>query len=251
MALYLGENKISANSVSSNYAEGYEAGKQAGYDSFWDNFQYEKGAPQAYEYAFSGKIIWNRKSFIPKYDIVCGAGYTVTSMFLQMDNGEYEDKIIDLTAWLEHLGRKLDTSRAWFFNSMFQTCYLQRIPEINMTSARGADYMFNSFQGYTVDKLIVNEGCTWVNAFNSAKNLVNITFEGTIGKSISFHSSPLSIESMKSVIAHLKNYTDTTDVNTQTVKFTDDCWAALEADSVAPDGNTWRDYVETTLGWLT
>jgi hypothetical protein len=60
-------------------------------------------------------------------------------MFVGMDAGEREeDKIIDFAVWLEHLGRKLDTSRVWFFNNMFQSCYLQRVPEINMTNAQDA-----------------------------------------------------------------------------------------------------------------
>lgn len=76
----------------------------------------------------------------------------------------------------------------------------------------------------------------------------NITFEGEIGRSINFSYSPLSVESMKNVIEHLVNYTGTEKELSYTVTFTEACWTKLEADSTAPNGGTWKEYV-ASLGW--
>ena len=55
---------------------------------------------------------------------------------------------------------------------------------------------------------------------------------------------------MKSIISCLKDYSGTDSEDLYSVLFTDDCWNNLEADSTAPDGGTWRTYVDN-LGWLT
>jgi hypothetical protein len=55
---------------------------------------------------------------------------------------------------------------------------------------------------------------------------------------------------MKNIISCLNNYSGTSNEYTYRVVFTDDCWAALEADSIAPTGTTWADYVNS-LGWNT
>lgn len=236
--------------------EGFDNGKQAGiqseYDRFWDAFQ-NGGAVSSYEYGFAGKGLWNKENFRPKYDLLCSAGYAVTQMFNGFGNKNDRpfEVVDDLSQWLDDLGVILDTSRTWYFDSMFQKCYCTRLPIVNMGNAKTANYTFTESMAVTIDKIIVNETCTWPNSFTNAKNLANIVFEGIIGQDINFSWSPLSVDSMKSVITHLKNYAGTADAGKKTVKFTDACWTALEADSVAPDGNTWRDYVETTLGWLT
>ena len=236
--------------------EGYNAGKEAGleegfdkgvkseYDRFWDNYQ-ENGKRLGYQRAFAGSG-WTDQTFRPKYDIVTDTHYTANSMFHNAD-------ITDLVAILQAYAVILDISKAWYVTSMFQDAYrITHIPRLDLTSARQFDYSCSyCLELHTVDCIIANEACTWTGAFRESNVLTNITFEGVIGQDINFQWSPLSVDSMKSVITHLKNYSGTADAGTKTVKFTDACWAALEADGSAPDGNTWRDYVETTLGWLT
>ena len=63
----------------------------------------------------------------------------------------------------------------------------------------------------TIDKIIVAgfSGCS--NAFTNCTALKNITFEGTIGNSISFASSPLlTTESIDSIINALQDLTGAT-----------------------------------------
>lgn len=225
--------------------EVYEAGKKAEYDAFWDNCQ-DYGKRNDYQYSFANNG-WNDENFKPKYDMVLKAGYGGTSMFNMC-------QVTNIAEALEKQGVTLDTSKCGYMTSMFASSKTIRIPELNLTSAHtfanGAGYLFNASKVETIDKLIVTELLEYPNAFNSCSNLKNIVFDGVIGKSINFQWSPLSVASMKSIISCLKNLKGTSEEFTQSVKFNDDCWAALEADGTSPTGTNWEEYVDS-LGWLT
>jgi hypothetical protein len=55
---------------------------------------------------------------------------------------------------------------------------------------------------------------------------------------------------MKNIISCLKDYSGTEKEYVNKLTFNAERWTALEADSKAPDGNTWREYV-FNLGWNT
>lgn len=223
--------------------DGREEGIQTEYDRFWDAYQ-DNGAPGNYQFAFAfGR--WNSETFKPKYDMVISDRGNASGMF-QLTG------IADISEALEKSRVIIDTSKAATLNNMYHSCNCIRVPGMDASNAANLSESF-SYSGRlkTIDKIVSGENLTFTNAFLSSLALANVTFEGVIGQDINFQWSPLSVESMKSVITHLKNYAGTADAGKKTVKFTDACWTALEADSVAPDGNTWRDYVETTLGWLT
>ena len=196
------------------YDAGYAKGKADGidYDKFWDNFQGGDGRV-SYCYAFS----YNRftdETYNPKYNIVCSSGST--------------------------------TSNYMFYNSDLITD--TKVP-IDATGSSSLQRTFaNATALETIRSLTVKESHTFDSAFSGCTALKNITIAGTIGKSISFNSSPLTPASMKSVISCLKDYSGTSDADTQTLTFTSACWTALEADSTAPDGGTWKQYVQNK-GW--
>lgn len=230
--------------------EGFDNGKQAGiqseYDRFWDAYQ-QNGQRSNYDYAFVNPG-WNDETFKPKYDIVFGNAYC--------RNAFWQCKITDLAGILRKQNVSLDTSGAQYMANIVGGSAVTRVPAISTlgAAATGANSLFSYCgQLVEVEKLILPDSGAVIiaNSFDQCSKLTTITFEGVIGHDINFQWSPLSVDSMKSVITHLKNYGGTADAGTKTVKFTDACWTALEADGTAPDGNTWRDYVETTLGWLT
>ena len=226
--------------------EGFDNGKAAGiqseYDRFWDAFQ-RKGQQTyyAYAFAFSG---WAQENFYPKYDMVpTNASFMFWNSYIQ-----------NLAQRLRDCGVILDTSNATNLATFAAGSSISVAPELSFVSAVNATNVFGSCYALVeIEKIILGEdgNLTFTNWFNECTKLATITFEGVIGQDINFQWSPLSVDSMKSVITHLKNYGGTPGAGTKTVKFTEACWTAREADSTAPDGNTWRDYVETTLGWLT
>lgn len=219
----------------------YESGKQAEYDAFWDNFQ-EKGNRKAYDYAFRSNG-WNNTNFKPKYDI---KPTTAVGLFYTCD-------IADMADILEKQGVTLDLSSCPSLSNLcLNSPKLTRMPKIDASSATTIASVFSWCQKLnTIDEFVFSSKLTNANtAFGNCVSLVNFIASGEIACTISFQYSPLSPASMKSVINALKNYSGTNNEGSNTVTFTSDCWTALEADSTAPDGGTWQNYVES-LGWNT
>lgn len=223
--------------------EGLEDGKQSEYDRFWDAYQ-NYGNRTQYNSAFA-QLGWTDETFKPKYNIVL-EGSNNTGAFAN-------NKITDFVKILNDRGVSLITNNCTGFTQLFQGCTTATVPVIDLRKCTTSSYIF---QGCTklqrIEKLLVIETTPIHNtAFSSTTALTDVTFEGTIGCSVNFNYSPLSVESMKNIIGCLKNYKGTDKELTQTVKFNDACWAALEADSTSPNGTTWAEYVDEVLGWLT
>jgi hypothetical protein len=225
----------SAGQLAGGYGEGYEAGKQAEYDRFWDMYQ-QNGNRISYQYAFGGAG-WVDGIFNPKYSLAV------------LDSSNYMFASTGLTD-ISHLPRMKTMYGCGYM--FFQAVALTHIGEIEIGTTKLA--LNGMFQGatklHTIDKLIVKSGTTYSSTFTGCTSLANITFEGVIEQSINLQACPLTVASMKNIIACLAQYGGTAYDGAFTLRFSEDCWTALEADSTAPDGNAWRDYVEN-LGWLT
>lgn len=89
-------------------------------------------------------------------------------------------------------------------------------------------------------------------SFKRCKSLKNIVIEGVIGKDISFSYSPLTEESMKSIITHLKNYAGTGNAGNYTLTLKDECKRKLQENTqtVELDGEVYT-YFEliAVKGW--
>jgi hypothetical protein len=99
----------------------------------------------------------------------------------------------------------------------------------------------------TIDKIIVKDGTPGL-GFAQDLALTNVTFEGVIGRNINFSASPLSVESMKSVITHLKDCSGTTSEYTYTVTFKSSAFSVLEAEGATAEYNgvacTWAELID-------
>lgn len=118
------------------------------------------------------------------------------------------------------------------FGEMFHTCKsLHTIKSIDFTNAK-------SLSGYL---------------FWACWSLTDLTVHGTIGVSISFETCPsLSVESLKSLINALVDYSDTVNANKYTFRFDNrgGMTARLLAEgNTSPNGNTWIDYI-SDKGWV-
>ena len=195
--------------IAENETRVYEAGKQFEYDYFWDNCQIN-GSRSGYQYGFAGWG-WRDETFKPKYDIVPTGN--ASYMF-------YLCYITDLEKALNN--KKLSFAKLKTAAYVFATCpYLTVVPEIDITTAEYSNlsYWFdNSTALTTIRKIKVKEATTYVGAFNNCKSLQNITFEGVIGTNISFQHSPLTVESMNSIISCLKDYSVEGGTHTLTLK---------------------------------
>lgn len=223
----------------------YEAGQNAEWSEFWNAFQ-ANGSRTNYQYAFY-RTYWNDKNFKPKYDIVCKGN--ATSVF-------HLCGVTDLATILKECGVTLDTSGATNVSNFLYGSSITHLPALDLTGISKLDsFAASSSDLHTIDKIILkNDGSQTFtsNPFYQCPNLANFVIEGVIGTSFYIqYCNKLTPETMKSIILHLANYKGTDNEGVYSVKFASTCWTALEADSKAPNGGTWKEYVQTTLGWTT
>lgn len=212
------------------YNEGFTDGKKSEYDRFWDTFQ-QKGNAINYGYAF-GYDTWTDELFKPKYDIIIKAHYG-GGMFAF-------SKITDLKDKMEAQGVKLDLSEATAVDYLFRHSEITHIPELDLRKATSMLYAFGDYaKSVTIDKLIVSETTNFSSTtFNTANWLQNITFEGTIGVSINFQWSPLTRQSIESVMAALSENTHDLTATFQKT--------AVEAAFTTQE---WNDLTATRTNW--
>lgn len=242
--------------IAENEQKIYDKGRTDEWSDFWDVFQ-RNGTRTNYDWAFVGSQAgalsgWGDETFKPKYDMY------PTSLVRTFRYGEF----VNFKEAFSERGLVFSTSNCTDFSLAFSQCfYLKSLPIIDMRKAKSASACGDAFAQCqkleTIDKLIFESTGTKIpTTFTACYDLKNLVIEGAIGVSINFQYSPLSVDSMKSVINALIDYSGTDKEGTCTVTLMGECWTALEA-STSPyeDGLTenealsWVDYVEE-LGWL-
>jgi hypothetical protein len=232
-------NAIVANDFPESVDEVFEAGKKSEYDAFWDAYQ-DNGNRTNYSNGFSG-IGWNSETFVPKYDI-----YTWSAYMLFRESGN-----IDMEETLVKRGKSI-TVTGEDFAYMFSLSRIAVIDGIIFTSNGGCN-LNNTFTGMPNLKEIRCE-IPYTNSINSgdvfreAIHLTHIRFKGPINVNLNLQWSPLDVTTLKHIISLLTNFSGTANEYKYNVVFNEACWTALEADSVSPNGGTWKDYVGD-LGW--
>ncbi len=194
-------DKIGAQDFANKIGEVYEAGQQAEYDRFWNAFQ-NNGNRTIYSYAFYGTQGWKYATFNPKYPI-------------RIVNAEY-----------------------MLYNSQITQIPVDIVLAEDASLTPNARVFYNCTQLKTIKKIVMVEHVNASSWFYNCKALENITFEGVIGKNIDFSYSPLTSQSMLSVIEHLKDYSN--DGGTFTVTFKADRETMLTDEQKA---------VATNKGW--
>jgi hypothetical protein len=229
--------------------DGIAEGKKSQYDEFWDSFQ-DNGERTDYEMTFR-KSGWNDITFNPKHNM---RPKNATSMFQGC-------AIVDLEGILSRNGVVLDFSQCTKTRMALYWCtVLETVPVIDTTatlddsSSGDLYYLFGASEKLkSIRKLILKQSGNQflTGLFSGCVCLEEVYIEGVIGQNLDLSSAwnliPLSA---KSVLLHLKDYSNTDDAFTRSIKFPNRCWERLEADSLSPNGNSWREYA-ADLGWLT
>jgi hypothetical protein len=201
MLLTINENvdEVHEAGYSKGETAGFDAGKQAEYDAFWDAVQ-GYGNSTSYNTMFGSP--WTKALLKPKYDInVSSAIY----MFAFNTMGG------DLVEHFDSLGRKLDFSRCINANATFQSSRFTRVGKIYCSTANWYNCFNACTQLITIDEWgnfdengKIEGGLT--SCFTGCSALENITVKGIISGSISFNSSTkLTRASIESIINHLTN----------------------------------------------
>lgn len=178
--------------------EVYEAGKKSEYDAFWDAFQ-QNGERTNYNRAFA--YGWSDATFRPKYDI---APSVADSLF-------YYNKVTDIKKCLDEAGITIDFSgiSGTINSGLFGYSETKTLPVLDFSNATDLNYTFsNTPKLESIEMLIVNENTMFSGTFTPTQgiNLKEIRFGGVIGQKLSVRYCPLSAESLRDIIGHLKDY---------------------------------------------
>lgn len=158
-------------------------GMQAEYDRFWDAYQ-DSGKRTLYQYAFS-YLGWNDAVYKPKYPL---KPINANSMFYNS---------------LIKVVKNVDFSNCTNIDTLFRSALVE---EVGVIDARQNTLLYNTFNNatklHTIEKLILKDSGsnTFSSTFVSCNSLENITIEGTIGNNLDIHWSPLTHESLMSII---------------------------------------------------
>lgn len=221
----------------SGYEIGYKAGEQSGNNELW-NVITKDGERTVYAYGFSG---WGGEFIRPPFKITpTGAA---NHMFLRCGElKSIEKQYFDLS--------KATGSLSAFCNGCSN---LEVIEDINFRGSSG-DYYYQAFSYatklHTIERLPMSETTTSADAFLRCGALQNIMIDGVIGRSISFSYSPLTVESMISVITHLKDYSGTENAGKYTLTLKDTCKTLMAEQGAIEElgGKTYDQYI-TDIGW--
>lgn len=160
---------ISGGSEDGSYDEGFEDGKKAEYDAFWDNLQNYGDSNTDYRYKF---YYWNDGCYNPKYPIYT----TKANIGACFQNAQITNTLVDI-----------DLTGTENAGSLFASCSLL----------------------ITIPKLVFGENLTSINSmFNSCVNLENLNVEGIIalsGLNLQW-STKLTHDSLMSIIHALKDF---------------------------------------------
>lgn len=188
------------------YDAGYEKGYEAGANSvdsreaFWETFQ-QGGERLDYTGAFSGG--WLPSSmFPPMYDMY------PTSAVRMFYNAAYTGKLEDLLG-----GKKLVLNTEYDVSA--ERCFMgSDFSSIGTIDLRGTDashsYMFASMSNLTTIEMFYPPnacyGCLGWSAFNNCVKLANLTIGSEITEPLNFQWSPLTHDSLMSIINHLEDW---------------------------------------------
>ena len=254
----VGEADGKNDGYDNGYQEGYKAGEKEQNSALWDAIQ-NYGEKTDYNNVFSFTS-FSKDTFLPTHDFkpISASGMFCQSRYkgVTVNKENFKDYYVDMVELETKQGIVFDFSSTVNMYRAFASSFFWRLNKIDLSKATDTNYLF--YGGYgghyieAIEKIISSETTRWkTTAFQYDYSLSHVIFEGVIANTIHLQDSPfLDIESMKSIISCLKDYSGTSNEYIYEVKFRDTCWAALEADSSAPDGNTWQAYVNAK-GWNT
>ena len=228
--------------IAENEQKVYEAGRKKA----WDFIQ-NKGNRIDYQKTFYGIDITD---FYPEYNI---KPKNASEMF--RDTVGNTPIRYDLVERLAECGVEIDFSECTVATYAFYCSAFTHLPVLDFRKAvTTTKYLGCGHSGVKkIDKIILTEdGQSLLNYFGYATLLEEVEIEGKIaGDNLDIkNSAKLTLDSLKSILTALKDYSGTANEYSYTVALRSENWAVLEADgATAPNGQTWIDYVGNK-GWL-
>lgn len=232
---------ISANNViiAENEQKVYDSGYSQAESDMWDAIT-NNNTRTNYREAFRQ---WGGEYFRPPFPITLRNDSGTSYMFCGAKVKKFEKGYFDFS--------KLNPSTYGYditsYYYMFQSCpNLEEFEDIGMPAG---GYYFTWMECTKLKKVEVvrsTAGCTFSNPFKNCYALEELTIDGEIGKTVVFtQNSKLTIDSLKSIINALVDYSGTENEFSYTLTLNSGCLATLEAEgATSPNGNTWVEYID-------
>lgn len=189
-----------------SYDEGFEAGKKAEHDAFWDIIQMN-GKRNNYNTAFAR---WGAEYIRPKYKVIPTDVNGFGSVFYGASNLlKVEKQYFDFSQKTSGTN-----AQAGYYYTFSGCSHLEEIEDVGFqatavdtTSVQTVYYQTFGYcyRLHTIAAIRSNEKTAFTNAFIQCKALCNVTFDGVIANDVDLQWSPLSKESIENVITHLSD----------------------------------------------
>ena len=258
-------DKVNAQDFPDKVNEVYDKGVIDQRKNFW-NVLTSNGSRTNYSSTFM-YVYWNKNSFQPT---VCIKPVQAGSMFSNTNGGGTNALGPDIFVddYIAQFGGSFDWSECTNYNNTFQSCsWFKKIKVLDFRKVTAQSGTNNMTAWCDIKQVGVmkfaEDGSTPISntmfyGWNVFGSLGTTSIEGTIGYSINLSSCPnMTVETMKQIITHLANYYGTDKEATCKITMPSTRWEALESDTSPYDDGltdnenlTWKDYIQTSLGWL-
>ena len=211
--------------------QGFEAGKQAEYDAFWDAIQ-QNGNRDFYEYGF---YYWDSEYIRPKHKVVTSNRSRNLCVFAyNRALKKIEKEYFDLSNYIPS-----NDSVNGNYYPFYSCAALEEIEDIGI-QAGGYYYAFNSCPKLKrIEVMRCREDGIYTVPFTGCYDLTDITIEGVIGTNFPIPFSPLSPASLKSIVKHLKNYLGTSSEYAYTLTVKTSAWEVLVSAGCTDEDFAW------------
>ena len=231
---------LTLDGMASGVNDVYDKGHSQGESDLWDLIQ-NNGSRRIYDGFFmnySGEYIRPKYKVDPKSVLNTNNGFVkfATASNVKIIESEYID--------FSNLYLSSETNAG--YRQTFTACKnLEHIEDIGMQPSYYYFTFSNCSKLHTIDVVRFDEESLNTSMFAGCVSLRNITIEGTIACNISFATSKsLTIESLKSIITHLKDFAGTDSEFAHTLTLSSNSKALLEAEgNTSPNGNSWLEYI--------
>lgn len=178
------------------YGDGYEAGQQAAYDSFWDGVQ-ANGTRTDYEYAFAK---WSCEYIRPKHKVV------PTARTIMLFNGNPSLKKVEAKYFdLSKVSASTTTATGGHYYVFTNCTSLEEIEDLGIPAGTYDSTFRNCQKMKRIAVVRSTADVKYTNAFMFDWALEDLTIEGVIGQNgFNVSDCPLNHDSLMSIINALQ-----------------------------------------------
>jgi hypothetical protein len=123
---------------------------------------------------------------------------------------------------------------------------LEEVEDVNFNTSSYIRAFYGCNKLVSIAKINSAKGTDYSYAFNYCSELIHIRFDGVIGQNLDFKDSPLDVESIKSIVSHLYDYSAESP-NIRTITFKTSAFEALEEEGATAEYNgtpcTWEELI--------